>query len=699
MRRALLSRFGERLIEGAIVLCGLSAIFFVIAIFLFVFLSGADFMLHRLDWVQFLTSAEWYPTSVSNKRYGTLALIAGTASVTGLAMLVAVPFGLGTAVFISEFTGGKTKEILKIVVELLAAIPSVVWGFIGLAIMNPLIIQLFNAPIGLNVLNGGIILGLMSVPIIVSIGEDALKAVPDSYREAVARPRCDALADRLQGAVPGGKNGLLAAVLLGVGRGDRRDHGGAHGHRARRSRSRHQPPRFGAYADRHDRRRARRDGAWQRSLPGAVRSSACCCSRSRSSSISPPTSWCAECVAMSGCAIRASAHTIAAERRQSVANGVLGLATAILVLPLVAILGLLVIKGGPALSWEFLFTEPAAGMTAGGIYPAIVGTFWLMGVSLAISVPIGVLAAIYLNEYAGDNWLTRLINLAVVNLAGVPSIVHALFGVGAFVFFAGFGTSISASLTLAIMTLPVIIASTREALARAAVLSRSVLERRRAALADDSAVVLPNSISGILTGVILQVSRAAGETAPILFTGAVFYVAVPDQGLKSFLYGLGDPFMALSYHLFTISTQVTGVSEALQYGTAVVLIGLVISVNLVSIGFRVSCAPGSDGSHRGAAHRVSGDVTVSYRGKVALDHVSLDIPRHQIFGIIGPANSGKTTLLKCINRMIDFTAGARVEGQVFVGGEDVVPDRERVRTPPKNRHGVPVAGRPPAVGV
>lgn len=219
MRRApLLGRLGERLIESVIVLCGLSTIFFVIAIFLFVFLSGADFMLHRLDWGEFLFSAEWYPTSVSNKRYGTLALIAGTASVTGLAMLVAVPFGLGTAVFISEFTHGRVKEVLKVVVELLAAIPSVVWGFIGLAIMNPLIIDVLDAPIGLNVLNGGIILGLMSVPIVVSIGEDALKAVPDSYREASLALGATRWQSVYKVLFPAARSGLLAAVLLGVGR-------------------------------------------------------------------------------------------------------------------------------------------------------------------------------------------------------------------------------------------------------------------------------------------------------------------------------------------------------------------------------------------------------------------------------------------------------------------------------------------------
>jgi len=208
----------EPAIEWLIRACGFSAIFFVFGILFFAFSSGADFMLHRLDLKEFLFSPEWYPTSVANKRYGTLALTAGTVSVTVFAMLIAVPFGLGTAVFISEFTSGPLKESLKIVVELLAAIPSVVWGFIGLAIMNPVIIDVFHAPIGLNVLNGGIILGLMSVPIIVSIGEDALKAVPDSFREASLALGATRWQTVYKVLFPAARSGLLAAVLLGVGR-------------------------------------------------------------------------------------------------------------------------------------------------------------------------------------------------------------------------------------------------------------------------------------------------------------------------------------------------------------------------------------------------------------------------------------------------------------------------------------------------
>ena len=218
MQRSPWGVLSEKAIEVLIRLCGISAIFFVFAIFFFVFREGAQFFFTGLDLKQFLTSIEWYPTSISNVRYGVLALIAGTASVTVLAMVIAVPFGLGAAVFISEFCSRRVKETLKIVIELLAAIPSVVWGFIGLTVMNPLIMDLFGQPIGLNVLNGAVILALMSVPIIVSIGEDALKAVPDSYREAALALGVTRWQMVYKVLLPAAKNGLLAAVLLGVGR-------------------------------------------------------------------------------------------------------------------------------------------------------------------------------------------------------------------------------------------------------------------------------------------------------------------------------------------------------------------------------------------------------------------------------------------------------------------------------------------------
>jgi phosphate transport system permease protein len=259
-----------------------------------------------------------------------------------------------------------------------------------------------------------------------------------------------------------------------------------------------------------------------------------------------------------------------------------------LVLPLAAILAYLVAKGAPLLSWAFLTDNPANGMREGGIWSALVGTIYLVVIALLVSAPIGVLAAVYLNEYARDNWATRLIHLAVVNLAGVPSIVHALFGLGAFVLFAGLGRSIlAASLTLAIMTLPVIIASTKEALAAVPHSFREACWNVGASRWQTIRhVVLPNSISGILTGVILQVSRTAGETAPIMFTGAVFFKKIPDGTL--FAYALTDQCMALSMHLYTVTTQVTHAPEALPYAIAVVLLGAVLLVNAAAILLRSS---------------------------------------------------------------------------------------------------------------
>ena len=275
------------------------------------------------------------------------------------------------------------------------------------------------------------------------------------------------------------------------------------------------------------------------------------------------------------------------QRFERIARGVFVAMALAIILPLIFVILYLLVKAFPILSLDFLITNPVRGMRAGGIWSPFLGTIYLVVISLMISTPIGVLAGIYLNEYAKDNWLTRGINLAVVNLAGVPSIVHALFGLGAFVLFARLGRSIlAASLTLAIMSLPVIIASTKEALASVPMQFReacwNVGATRWQAIRH---IVLPNSISGILTGVILQVSRAAGETAPIMFTGAVFYKAIPEG--NPFAYGLFDQFMALSMHLFTISTQVPDVPEALPYGTAIVLLGSVLLINALAIVLRI----------------------------------------------------------------------------------------------------------------
>ncbi len=209
----------EKALEAVIRLSGVSAIVFVAAIFFFVLREAAPVLLSEgFSLKQFLFSTEWYPTSATNVRYGTFALTVGTVSVTALAMVLAVPFGLGAAIYLSEFCSPRVRETLKVVIELLSAIPSVVWGFVGLTVMSKLIVSSTGAPVGVNVLNGGIILALMSVPVIVSIGEDALKAVPDSFREAGVALGATRWQLVYRVLLPAAKNGLLAAVLLGVGR-------------------------------------------------------------------------------------------------------------------------------------------------------------------------------------------------------------------------------------------------------------------------------------------------------------------------------------------------------------------------------------------------------------------------------------------------------------------------------------------------
>lgn len=269
------------------------------------------------------------------------------------------------------------------------------------------------------------------------------------------------------------------------------------------------------------------------------------------------------------------------EIRQKRFENLLSSVTFFLFLPALVIIFVLFLKGYPALSWEFLTQDPIQGMTAGGIFPTIVGTFWLVIISVLVSCPLGVTAAIYLSEYATDNKMNRLIRLAILNLAGVPSIVHALFGLGAFVLFLKMGTSIlAASFTLAVMNLPVIITSTLESLQAVPMSYREASWNVGASkLQTIRHIVLPNSIPGILTGVVFAVGRSAGETAAILFTGVAFYLPFLPQSVF-------DQCMALSMHLFTISTQVVGVPDSYPFATALVLIMLILSVNSIAVGLR-----------------------------------------------------------------------------------------------------------------
>jgi len=247
------------------------------------------------------------------------------------------------------------------------------------------------------------------------------------------------------------------------------------------------------------------------------------------------------------------------------------------VIPIVGVVAYILLQGGPAISWEFLTAVPRSGMREGGILPAIIGTFYLTIGTAIFSVPLGIAAAVYLSEYAADNSWTRLIRLAIINLAGIPSVVYGLFGLGLFVLFLNFGTSIlAASLTLSIMTLPVIISTAEEALRAVPQAFRTVsISLGATRWQTIRRIVLPQALPGILTGVILGLERAAGETAPILFTGAAFFLPrLPGS--------VFDATMALPYHLFVISTQVPDMPIKIQYGTALVLLVFVLGMNLIA---------------------------------------------------------------------------------------------------------------------
>jgi phosphate transport system permease protein len=268
---------------------------------------------------------------------------------------------------------------------------------------------------------------------------------------------------------------------------------------------------------------------------------------------------------------------LAARRIEKAGFGLLTFVSIVTVLPIIALGVFIVVQGLPAVSWDFVTGFPKDGMRAGGIYPAILGTIYLTIGTAVFSLPPGIAAAVYLAEYAPDNKWTRAIRVAMINLAGIPSVVYGLFGLGLFVIFLHFGTSIlAASLTLSIMTLPVIISTTEEAL-------RSVPHDFRVISISLGAtrwetiwrIILPQSVAGILTGVILGLERAAGETAPILFTGAAFFLPqLPNSPL--------DPTMALPYHLFVISTQIPGMPVQIQYGTVLVLLVFVLTMNLIA---------------------------------------------------------------------------------------------------------------------
>ena len=666
-RQYLPFRQTRNLREGAIrivwFLTALSALVAIIFILLFLIRDSLP-IFSEVGIVPFLTGTTWYPTGVP-PQYGVAVLVAGTVLVTLGAMAFAIPLSIGCAIYIAELASPRAKSILKPAIELLAGIPSVVYGFFGLVVLTDLIRVVFSVPTGETWLAGSILLGIMALPTIISISEDAISMVPREYKEgslAIGATRWQTIAQVL---VPGALSGITAAVILGFGRaiGETMAVMMVTGNAAIvpypvwnvlspvRTLTGTLGIEMGEVAvgsyhyaalfmvavvllvitlivnslaviiltnirerqmgSRIKKNRVSISGRIRaRVTPGIVESfslllliaaiivamfngvliiqEAIVNGIPAFSGIAPGENLAVVAVmktllpfalvvlagTIATCFVRDRLNPKQAER---IAFSLVIAAAAIVLLILVVILQDIVVHGLPALSWEFLTGTVQDLGRAGGIFPAIVGTCYLVAGAILFALPLGVGAAIYLVEYTKESRATRLIRTTVDLLNGTPSIVFGLFGLAFLVYFLHFGVSLLAGqVTLGLMVLPTIIRATEETL-------RTIPDSlREGSLAMGATrwqtirhVVIPMAIPGILTGTILSIGRAAGETAPIMFTAAVF----SKRYLPSSVF---EPVMALPYHLYILATNVPG-SSVNRYGTALVLLVLVIGIYSVAI--------------------------------------------------------------------------------------------------------------------
>ncbi len=616
-------------------LCAIFAVIAIVFILFFLFIDGYPIFLQVGVW-DFLTGLSWNPTGTPPS-YGIYTLIVGTVLVTIGAMVLAVPFGIGSALFISELAPPRVKAVIKPAVELLAGIPSVVYGFFGLVILTNWIRISFDVPTGESWLAGSILLGIMALPTIISVSEDAISSVPKEFREgslAVGATRWQTI-NRV--IVPAALSGITAAIILGTGRavGETmavlmvtgnaaiipdpiwnvlspiRTLTGTLGIEMGEVAigSTHYHALFGVAVvllvitlivnllamlilgrirDKNMARSGKRCGFPPSPVPKGS---------AWRGPVTRHLSWILISVislvmlviaglfgfiltflVLSGFYLLKS--RISPKISQKIAFCLI-VASIITVLSILGIILFDIISHGlPYVTWDFLTQPPRALGREGGIFPAIVGTLYLTLGAIAIALPLGIGAAVYLNEYTKEGRMTRLIRTGADLLNGTPSIVFGLFGFAFLVIYLKFGVSlIAGQITLALMVLPTIIRTTEEALKSVPV---SVREGSLALGATKwqtiRKVVLPPAAPGIITGTILSIGRAAGETAPILFTAVVF----SQRFLPTSLF---QPVMALPYHLYVLATNVPG-AEGNQYGTAVVLLVLVIAIYSVAIAVR-----------------------------------------------------------------------------------------------------------------
>ncbi|MDR3074430.1 MAG: phosphate ABC transporter permease subunit PstC [Candidatus Methanoplasma sp.] len=627
--KGLLGRFrngdGAKLFLMATVVFTVAILFFII---IFISYNSLDAIGEIGIW-EFLTGGTWSPGSGA---YGASSLIVGTFLVTGGSILFALPVGLGIAIYINDIASPRIRNILKPACELFAGIPSVVYGFMGLAVLVPFLMDIFpdHLNYGTSWLAGSLLLGLMALPIIISVSQDSLEAVPRSYREASMALGATKWETTRKVVMHSAVSGIAAAAILGIGRalGETMAVMMVTGNSAlvpeplwnifdmvrtltasialEMPEVAHGSLHFSALfllalilmtmvfivnliARRIVRRTRIRTGATvvtgrTRSMTspfekhkGAVRrlavNAAVFASAFMMSSLFIGTAGGIAVGVLAAAALFVSkkiSRMIGPKYVQKAVYSTLGIVVIAVLAILVVFLGVIIVNGLPALSLDFILSPPSKSGLSGGIWPAIVGTLELMTGTALISFPLGVCSGIYLSQYAKDTKTIRLARQAIDSLNGTPSIIFGLFGMSLLVIAFGWGYSlIGGCITLSLMVLPTIIKTTEEAVSA---VPRELTEASAAMGASRwhtiSKILLPASMGGVITGFILSMGRAIGETAPVMFTAAVAFKTTSS-------FSLLDPIMALPYHLYYLASEVPG-STTNQYGTALVLMIIVM---------------------------------------------------------------------------------------------------------------------------
>ncbi len=569
----------EQGIKGAWFLCALLASLTVIFILGYLLITALPIFFEE-GVFGFIFGTEWNPTG-SDPSYGIWALIVGTLLVTLGALLFSVPLGLLSAVFLAYVAPKKLRDVVKPAIELLAGIPSVVYGFFGMIVLCTFLQQVFDIPSGFSWMAASVLLGIMALPTIVSVSEDALSAVPNDFREASLGLGATRFQTIWRVLIPAAFSGISAAVVLGMGR---------------------------AIGETMAVMMVAGNSAIIPSPLWDILSPIRTLTATLGIELAEVSTGSMHYYALFGIAVVLLVITLvvnlasrAVTRRiengkpifvlpklpsvplrispkitERIAFGCIYLGTFAVLGILFIILANIFINGLPAISWEFLTESPKALGREGGIFPAIIGTIELVAGAIAIALPIGIGSAVYLHEYANQSRITAAIRTGIDLLSGTPSIVFGVFGFAFFVVFLGWGICLLAGMVcLALMVLPTIIKTTEEALKS---VPNSLREASFGLGATKSQtifkVVLPAAASGIITGAVLSLGRAAGETAPIMFTAVVFSkrFITPD---------LFEPVMALPFHLYVLTTSVPN-TEPQQYATAVVLISMVAVIYVIA---------------------------------------------------------------------------------------------------------------------